>query len=341
VNFLQTAIAAIFVFLFVILFHEFGHFAVAKLVGIKVHEFSIGMGPKLYQKQTSETDYTIRALPIGGYVRMEGEDERSNDPRSFNNKPIWARMAVIVAGAIMNFILAIIVYSIISGIVGVPTTVIQEPIVDSPAHRAGLESGDSIIRINNKDVKSWNSIVVEISNAKADEEMEITILRNGETKDIALIPTFNKEEERIMIGIAPVMEKGFLLSIKAGFQETGTILKLMFQFLGMLFRGEVTSDYLSGPIGVIHTIGDAAKYGFINVLSLMGYISVNLGFFNLLPIPALDGSRILFLIIELFRGKPMDPEKEGVIHLIGFVLLLGLMVFVTYTDIVRFKLLGR
>ncbi len=340
-NFLQTAIAAIFVFLFVILFHEFGHFAIAKLVGIKVHEFSIGMGPKLYQKQKGETDYSIRALPIGGYVRMEGEDESSDDPKSFNNKPIWARIAVVVAGSVMNFILAIIVFSIISYATGMPTTTIQETVEDSPAYQAGLKPGDSILKINNKDIEGWDSIVEEINNVDPNEEIEILIKRDGKTQNVFLTPTIDKEEERTIIGIFPTTEKGFLLAIKGGFEKTATILKLMFQFLGMLFRGQVTSKDLSGPVGVIHTVGEAARYGLVNVLYIMGFISVNLGFFNLLPIPALDGSRILFLIIESFRGKPMDPDKEGFIHFVGFVLLLVLMVAVTYSDIVRFKLLRR
>lgn len=338
---MQTAIAAIFVFLLVILFHEFGHFAVAKLVGIKVHEFSIGMGPKLYQKNKGGTDYSIRVLPIGGYVRMEGEDESSDDPKSFNRMPIKSRIAVVAAGSIMNFILAIIVFSIISYSVGMPTTTIEEAIIGSPAYEAGLKPGDKIVKINNKEINNWISVVEEISGSQADEPMEISITRNDEIKNVSLTPTYNKEEERTIIGIVPATERGILLAIKGGFEKTAAILQLMFQFLGMLFRGEVTSEHLSGPVGVIHTVGEAAKYGFINLLSIMGFISVNLGFFNLLPIPALDGSRILFLIIEFIRGKPMDPEKEGLIHFVGFVLLLVLMVAVTYTDIVRFKLFRR
>ncbi len=336
-----TAIAAIFVFLMVILFHEFGHFIVAKLVGIKVHEFSIGMGPKLFQKQKGETDYSIRALPIGGYVRMEGEDENSDDPNSFNNKSVGERIAVVVAGAVMNFLLAIIVFSILSYANGMPTTIIQETIDKSPAYEAGLKSGDSITKINDKEIENWNSIVKEISNSNLDENMKITVLRQGQIKEFSLKPVIDKEENRMIIGIVPVTKKNFFSAIKGGFEKTGIILRLMFQFLGMVFRGKVTSKDLSGPVGVVYTIDEAAKYGFLSVLYIMGFISVNLGFFNLLPIPALDGSRILFLIIEFFRGKPMDPEKEGFVHFIGFVFLLTLMIYVTYSDIVKFQLFRR
>ncbi len=335
-----TAIAAIFVFLMVILFHEFGHFIVAKKVGIKVNEFSIGMGPKIFQKESGETKYSIRLLPIGGYVSMEGEDESSNDPRSFNNVSAPSRIAVVAAGAIMNFILAIIVFSIVSFNVGMQTTTIAEIIENSPAEQVGIQAGDKIVGINNNDVKNWDSMVQKINTANPNEEMIVTVLRNDEKINYTLIPEITDENIAI-IGIRPVIKKSFLSSVKGGFQKTGFMIKLMFQFIGMLFRGQVGTKELSGPVGVIHTIGEVAKYGFINILYLIGFISVNLGFFNLLPIPALDGSRIVFLIIEILRGKPIDPEKEGFVHFIGFVLLIGLMIVVTYQDIIRFNIFRR
>ena len=334
-----TAIAAIFVFLMVILFHEFGHFIVAKRVGIKVNEFSIGMGPKILQKEKGETKYSIRVLPIGGYVNMEGEDEESRDPRSFNRMSALSRIAVVAAGAIMNFVLAIIVFSIVSFNMGMPTTTILKSIKDSPAERAGIMPGDVVLSIDDKQVKNWDSIVEKISNHSIDQEMKITVLRNGESFNFFLIPKI--EDNRVIIGIEPVLKKSFTLSIIGGFQKTGSMLKLMFDFLGMAFRGKVSTQDLSGPVGVIYTIGEAAKYGFINLIYLMGFISVNLGFFNLLPLPALDGSRIIFILLEVIRGKAIDPKKEGVIHFIGFVLLILLMITVTYTDVIRFNIFGR
>ena len=161
-------------------------------------------------------------------------------------------------------------------------------------------------------------------------------IRGSEKKDFLLRPELDKDIDRYVIGIVPQMRKSFSSAIKGGIEKTGMVLGLMFQFLKMLFTGQVKKGDLSGPVGVIYTVGEAAKYGFINVLYITGFISVNLGFFNLLPLPALDGSRILFMLIELFRGKPINPEKEGFIHFIGFVLLIILMVFVTYSDIVRF-----
>lgn len=335
-----TAITAIFVFLMVILFHEFGHFYVAKKAGIKVNEFSIGMGPKIFQKEKGETKYTIRILPIGGYVSMEGEDEDSDDPRSFGNVSPFARIAVVAAGAIMNFVLAIIVFSIVSFNIGFYTTQVAETIENSPAEIVGIIPGDTIVGINDKKTRNWDLMVEEINKVKIDEEMLVKVDRAGKEIDFRLKPQL-AEEGVVIIGVRPVVEKSLLSSIKGGFQKTAYILQLMFQFIRMLIRGQVATQDLSGPVGVIYTIGEVAKYGLINILHLMGFISVNLGFFNLLPIPALDGSRIIFLLIEIFRGKPIDPEKEGFIHFLGFVLLIGLMIVVTYSDIIRFNLFRR
>lgn len=331
-----TAIAAIFVFLMVILVHEFGHFAVAKLVGIKVNEFSIGMGPKLVQKKKGETEYTVRLLPIGGYVKMEGEDESSKDPRSFGNVSVLSRIGVVIAGAIMNFILAIIVLSVVSYGAGMPTNRIEKTQVNSPADNIGLMSGDTILSINGKETKSWGKVANSINKSDPEKELEIIIERQGQDKTFMIKPTI--EEGRTIIGIVPSYEQSISSAIKGGFEKTFMFLNLMFDFVSMIFKGKVSTKDLSGPIGVIHEVGVAAKLGIFNLLYILGFISVNLGFFNLLPIPALDGSRIIFLLIELVRGKPIDPDKEGFIHLIGFVLLISLMLLVTYRDIIKFNI---
>lgn len=331
-----TALAAIFVFLLVVLVHEAGHFTVAKLVGIKVNEFAIGMGPKLLQSTKGETKYTLRALPIGGYVNMEGEEESSDDPRSFSNVSVWSRMAVVIAGATMNFVLAIIVLSIVAFNVGVPTTTIDEIIENSPAAEYGIVDGDKIVEIQEVKIKNWEDIAVTINSQNPDEFIHVTVERDSELISLEVMPTL--DEGRVVIGIIPAYETGIITSIKSGFQETGYFLKLMFQFIGTLFQGRVSIDDLAGPIGVINVIGDAASMGFVSVLYILGFISINLGFFNLLPIPALDGSKLLFLLIELFRGKPLDANKEGFIHFLGFVFLISLMLIVTYKDIIRINL---
>lgn len=331
-----TAIAAIFVFLMVVVIHELGHFAVAKTVGIKVNEFAIGMGPKLFQKKKGETEYTLRLLPIGGYVKMEGEDESSNDPRSFNNVSALARIGVVAAGALMNFLLAIVVLSIVSYGAGMPTNTVDETRSDSPAQIAGIISGDTIIGINNNETNTWNKVAKSISMSNPNDEIKVQIERNGEYKTIMVKPVV--ENGNTIIGIQPTSEQSIISAIKGGFEKTGMFLRLMFEFVGMIFKGKVSTNDLSGPVGVVREIGNAAQIGIYNVLYILGFISINLGFFNLLPIPALDGSRIVFLLIELVRGKPIDPNKEGFIHMIGFVLLISLMLLVTYKDIIKINL---
>lgn len=330
---MQTAISAIFVFLLVILLHELGHFTVAKLVGIKVNEFSIGMGPKILQKQNGETKYTLRILPIGGYVKMEGEDEDSNDPRSFGSASPLARMGVLAAGAFMNFVLAIIVLSIVSFNIGLPTTTIGEIVPDSPAQSINLLAGDKIVRINNLDISNWDSLAKAINDSQTDKELEIDLIRDNTEQTVKVMPV--EEDGRRVIGIRPEYESSITSAIKGGFQKTWMFITLMFEFVKMIFRGQVSTNDLSGPVGVITEVGKAAKMGFTDLLLMLGFISVNLGFFNLLPIPALDGSRLVFAFVELVRGKPIDPEKENFIHLMGFAFLIVLMLVVTYRDLIR------
>lgn len=333
---MQTAIAAIFVFLLVILLHELGHFSVAKLVGIKVNEFSIGMGPKLIQGQKGETKYTLRVLPIGGYVSMEGEDEESKDPRGFGKASPIARMAVIAAGAFMNFVLAVIVLSVVAFNIGEPTTIIGEIIPNSPAEYGGLMVGDNIIGIDKNEIHDWSEITEYINNSGSDRDISISFTREGKEHTTNVRPI--EEDGYNRIGISYKSKKSLSYAIKGGFQQTWIFIKLMFQFVIMIFKGEVSTRDLAGPIGVINEVGQAAKMGYINLLLLLGFISVNLGFFNLLPIPALDGSRLVFILIEIIRGKPIDPDKEGFVHMVGFVLLIALMLIVTYRDLFRLNI---
>ena len=333
---MQTAIAAIFVFLLVILLHELGHFTVAKLVGIKVNEFSIGMGPKVFQKKGKETKYSLRLLPIGGYVQMEGEDENSDDPRSFNKVSPLKRIAVVAAGGAMNFVLAIVVLTIVAFNTGVPTVVIDEIIENSPAEIAGLQPSDRITSVGGLQVEKWEDISNNLNRLESNEETSINLMRDGKELEIPIRPEV--EDGMLKIGIYPRYESSFTSAIVGGFQYTKTFIGLMFQFFGMLFKGEITTNDFAGPVGVVVEIGNAAQMGFTNLLFLLGFISVNLGFFNLLPIPALDGSRIVFLVIELIRGKPIDPEKEGMVHFVGIILLLTLMVGITYKDLMRINI---
>lgn len=332
----MTALAAIFVFLMVILIHELGHFTVAKLVGIKVNELSIGMGPRFFHKKYGDTEYSIRALPIGGYVKMEGEDEESDDPRGFSKQSPLARIAVVAAGAIMNFILAIVVLSIVSFMIGQPTTTISEVIDNSPAESAGLMPGDKIISISGNTIENWEDIVNNIEKSNNNTQLEIIVERNNELETILVTPKM--EDGRMVIGIVPEGDSNVIEAIKDGFNNTFYFITLMIDFISMSLRGNVSINDLAGPLGVISIVGVAANQGIISVLYLLGFISINLGFINLMPFPALDGGRIIFLVVELIRGKPLDPKKEGMIHFIGLMLLFALMLFITYNDILRLNL---
>ena len=330
-----TLISSLLVFLLVVMLHEFGHFSIAKLSGIKVNEFSIGMGPKIYQKQKGETFYSLRALPVGGYVAMEGEEENSHDPRAFNNVSIVKRMAVVLAGAFMNFVLAFIAFTLIFSIVGYGSSEIEKVISNSPADKAGIQSGDLIIKINEnkvKDIYDINSIISK--NQK--EEMDFQINREGNILNLKIKPEYSVENQMYLIGITSKLDHSLLKSISLGANRTLEMSKLILKSIKMMFSGSFKMEYLSGPVGVVQLIGSESSKGFLNFLQILGLISVNLGVFNLLPIPALDGGKFLFLLIEALRGKPIDEKIEQGLSLIGISLLFSLMIYVTiFNDIGR------
>lgn len=330
-----TLISSLLVFLLVVMLHEFGHFSIAKLSGIKVNEFSIGMGPKIYQKQKGETFYSLRALPVGGYVAMEGEEENSHDPRAFNNVSIVKRMAVVLAGAFMNFVLAFIAFTLIFSIVGYGSSEIEKVISNSPADKAGIQSGDLIIKINEnkvKDIYDINSIISK--NQK--EEMDFQINREGNILNVKIKPEYSVENQMYLIGITSKLDHSILKSISLGANRTLEMSKLILKSITMMFSGSFKMEYLSGPVGVVQLIGSESSKGFLNFLQILGLISVNLGVFNLLPIPALDGGKFLFLLIEALRGKPIDEKIEQGLSLIGISLLFSLMIYVTiFNDIGR------
>lgn len=329
-----TTVTSVVVFLLVILIHEFGHFIIAKTVGIQVNEFSIGMGPKLYSKKSEETLYSIRALPIGGYVAMEGEDEESNNPRSFSNSSVGKRLAVVVAGAIMNFFLAFVVLFIIGMMLGTPVNKIGGFVEPSNAKEVGLEVGDKIVAIDGVETNSWEEVIENINKTDS-KSLEITVQRNNED----LKYDVNRDSEG-KIGIMRGAERSVLGSLKYGFTTMKLLLNEMIKFLGRLFTGKVSINEVSGPVGIIREIGSAARTSIINVMMLLAFININVGFFNLLPIPALDGSKVVLLVIESIRKKPIPVEKEGLINLIGFIFLIGLLIVVTFKDIIQTGIFG-
>lgn len=330
-----TLISSLLVFLLVVMLHELGHFTVAKLSGIKVNEFSIGMGPKIYQKEKGETFYSLRILPVGGYVAMEGEEENSHDPRAFNNVHIFKRMTVVLAGAFMNFVLGFLAFTIIFSIVGYGSNEIDKVLENSPAMTSGLKTGDKIIKINGsrtKDIYDINSVISKNN----DKEMNFFIDRKGELLKFSIKPQFSEENKMYLIGITSKIDHSFLKSISLGADRTLQMSKMIIQSIKMMFSGSFKMEYLSGPVGVVQLIGSESSKGFLNFLQILGLISVNLGVFNLLPIPALDGGKFLFLLIEAIMGKPINEKIEQGLSLIGISLLFSLMIYVTiFNDIGR------
>lgn len=332
---MSALIGSIIVFLLVVLLHEFGHFSVAKLVGIKVNEFSVGMGPKIFQKTKGETKYSLRALPIGGYVAMEGEDEESFDPRSFNNVSVFKRMAVVLAGVTMNFILAIFCFFILFYFIGFGSNIIDTVIKDSPADAAGLTKGDKIVGVNYVRTDNLNDIVEEISKNN-DKELNLNILRNNESINKKIMPKFSKEENRYIIGFSSTRQRSFFGSFSLAFKQTGDVVKAIFSVFSLIRDGKFTSDMISGPIGVISIIGQETSKGFLYLVQILAIISANLGVMNLIPIPGLDGGKFFLLIIESIRGKALSEKLEMKLTMIGYGILLTLMIYVTiFNDLGR------
>lgn len=331
----MTLIYAVIIFCLLIFVHEFGHFVTAKLCGIKVNEFAIGMGPAFFQRQKGETLYSLRVFPIGGFCAMEGEDEDSEDERAFNNQPAWQRAIVLAAGSIMNLLTAIILMIIIAFYMGQATTTIDVVQEGSPAYEAGIAAGDEIVMINGDEIGEWTDLQT-IVGENGGEEITFTVLRDGTETDISVTPEYDEEAGRSLVGVTPVMARNPVKAVGTGVQNTWDMTVMMYELIGQLFTGDVSAKELSGPVGIVYVVNDSAKMGFIYVVYLAALLSLNLAVINLLPFPALDGGRLIFLLIRKITGKRVTDEMEGKIHFIGIMLLFALMIYVTWNDIVRF-----
>ncbi|MBU5253753.1 RIP metalloprotease RseP [Lysinibacillus capsici] len=418
---MQTAIAFILIFGMLVFFHELGHFLFAKRAGILVREFAIGMGPKIYGKTHGETMYTIRLLPIGGYVRMAGEDMDGTElqpgyriglivnednvvkkiifnqnnkqlpdllflevecadlekelfvegydeeerlvryqvardcvlmengrelviapqDRQFNAKTVGQRAMTIFAGPLFNFILAFVIYLVIGLIHGVPTyePIITEVVVNDPAAQAGMQAGDRVTAINGQAVEKWQDLAAIVQD-HPNEDIAVTVERNGQSVNLNMtVKEIQQDGEKYgQIGVRYESPREFnpLKAVVYGAQETYNMTVKIFELLGMLITGKFTIDALSGPVGIYKATEQVAQYGIMNLMNWAAMLSINLGIMNLLPLPALDGGRLLFFGFEALRGKPIDRQKEGIVHFVGIVLLMILMVVVTWNDIQRF-----
>lgn len=349
----MSIIIALLIFGVIVVVHEFGHFIVARKNGILVEEFAIGMGPLIYGKKKGDTLYSIRALPLGGYCKMLGEDSSDYNEGSFNNKKVFQRIAVISAGSIMNFLLSFIIVFILISVNGFSTLTVRTVLDNSPAATSGLQSGDTIIRINDRRLRIFEDVHFAFMN-NGGSPVTMTINRDGEIIAKEVTPVLNNG--RYMIGFSPQPNSGFFSPSNESFERAGLIDTLVNSFwtivhyirlvlfgLIQLFTFNVSIDDMAGPVGIVTLIDDAYQanrginiWGTISQMAtLAALISANLGVFNLVPFPALDGGRLIFLLVEAVRGKPVNPEREGMFHLIGFIMLMVLAVVVTFNDISR------
>lgn len=333
---MSTLITAVIIFGLLIVAHELGHFLVAKAVGIRVHEFSIGMGPSIFGKKVGETLYSLRAFPLGGFNRMAGMEPGEEDPKGFDKKSIGQRMAVIGSGSLMNFLLAIVLFVFIFNVLGVPSNknVIGNVFPGKPAAAAGLQPGDKIVAINGQKTDTWQDLTT-IIHRHPQQPIELLVERNQTQFTVTVTPERDPETNFGLIGIKySVQTFGLFKSIQLGTSQAIGILFLIVRSLIEMVTGQVSPE-VAGPIGIISMVGEVAQFGLGNILNFTALLSLNLGLINLLPIPALDGSRLVFLALEGIRGKPINPERESFIHLVGFALLIALMIIITYKDLLR------
>lgn len=327
--------------------HEFGHYLFAKRAGIYIYEFSLGMGPRIFhwKRKNDETVYAIRLFPIGGFVSMAGEDIEADTSipadKQMCNKTWMQRFLTIIAGVLFNFLLALVLLFVVAIIHGTPAT---KPYIDTveseyPIAETGIVSGDLITEVNGKKIGSMDRLLLELQ-IHTGETLEITVKHENGQKEIVSVKPILTEEEGITsyrygFTLNNNTKTGLIPAVQYAFSKTGSLLEQMGLIIGYLFTGKLSLDNLAGPVGIFNIVGETARAGFLNILYLIAYLCINVGFINLIPLPAFDGGRLLFLIIEKIKGSRVSPKIENLIHSVGFILLMVLMVFITYHDIIR------
>lgn len=344
----MSIIVALLMFGFLVFFHELGHFLLAKKNGIRVNEFAIGMGPKIASVKKGDTVYCIKILPIGGSCMMAGEDEASDDINAFNNKSVWARMSVVLAGPVFNFILAFLMAVVVIGAVGFDKPQIIGVMDGYPAQEAGFLEGDIIRQINEKKITIYRDVTLYLA-LHTGQSLMVTVDRNGEAYTSTIVPKLSEDGRNYYMGIyvsSLRTRTSPIETLKYSFYEVKYQITTVIESLRLIFQGKVTVNDLSGPVGIVDMVNEVVEEStseevdfktnlisvLLNVINFAIMISANLGVMNLLPIPGLDGGRMVFLIVEAVRGKAIDREKEGMVHLVGLVLLMALMAVVMYND---------
>ncbi len=338
------------IFCVVVLSHEFGHFIIAKKNGIHVVEFFIGMGPTLLSFTKRDTKYSVKLLPIGGACVFEGEDGLSAEKGEFSdgafpNASVWARFATVLAGPLFNFITAYFMALILVSACGITTTEVMQVLPGSRAEEAGLMPGDVITRMNGKGVHLSGEITLASQLNSKGKQVELTYLRGEEKNTVVIQPSFDEELQRYQMGIVVgnYLECNVPQTFEYAFHTMKFFADSTFKSLGMLVTGQLSKDDIAGPVGIVKVVDETYNYYkaygipdvILSMLNIALLLSVNLGIMNLLPLPALDGGRLVFLLVEAIRGKPVPPEKEGMVHLAGMVVLMLLMVVVFFNDITK------
>lgn len=333
---LVKIIAFLVVFGAVVFIHELGHFVVAKLNNIEVRSFMLGFGPKLIKYQGKETEYSLRLIPLGGAVVMVGEEEEDDSPRSFSNKSPLQRISVLFAGPFMNFLLGFVLFVLILSINGVSTNVISAVQEAGPAELAGMQVGDRIVAVNGVETRTWEAVVSNIARSEK-SLMTFDIERRGEKLNLALEANYNEEEKRYMVGIVSI-HKDLGAAIPESFNKVLDISYQTLMFFPSLIKEPGLIKQVSGPIGIATIVGEATELGLLHLLLLLAIISINLGVFNLLPVPPLDGGKIFIYLFEFIFRRPIGKKLEMILSIIGLILVLSLFLFVMKNDI--FRLLG-
>lgn len=333
-------LVAIILFLVLIIIHEFGHFIVAKLMGVRVNEFAVGFGPTLLKWQGKETKYAIRLIPFGGYCAMEGEDEGSDDPKAFCNKKPWRRFSIVVAGAVFNIIFGLIIMMIYFAPAGaIATNTVASFGENATSSVSGLQEGDTILKVDGRTCLTMVEINYAFS-AVPDGKVDLLVEREGEKRLLKDVEFKTEEYEGINY-----LNRDFNFQYKKN--DLGTFLGQSIRYtvsygrtvwftLVDLIGGRYNLNQVSGPVGVVGAIGQAAKIGLDTLLPMLCLITVNLGVFNLLPIPALDGGRLVFILYEMIARKPVPQKYESLVHGVGFVALMLFLVFILFKDIIGF-----
>ncbi len=378
----MAIVATIVIFMVMITLHEFGHFISAKLLGIPVTEFSIGFGPAIFKRTHKDTMYSIRVIPLGGYCKFVGEDVQSDEEGAFYKQKPWKKAVVLVAGAFLNVVLGFALFVVVTAAQGtIVTNSVDTVIPYSNLAAAGIREGDEIVRLNGKRISCYSDLSLYTSGLTGDDEIEITIKRDGEKISVAahpsqIVQTYSYNEDGVVytseingsvwerqdipysdeipydaeligktgrsegyiLGFTPVYEDVNFLNVwEQSYNMTRYVVKAVYRALIDLVSGRADIDQMSGPVGIVsevHTVVEAPGFEWENLASMAALLTINLGIFNLLPFPALDGGRIVFVLIEIVRRKPIPPEKEGIVHAIGMLLILALAVVISFNDIV-------